>query len=110
MNGNYKIEFEKFFSYSFSLDCLIFGYENGEIKLLLIKRNMEPFTGEWAIPGDLLYPEEDLAEAAARILFELTNLKNIELHQSQTFGKPLPSSRRCDAMMATNAIEIQILQ
>jgi 8-oxo-dGTP diphosphatase len=49
---------------------------------------MEPFTGEWAIPGDLLYPEEDLEEAAARILFELTNLKNIELHQSQTFGKP----------------------
>jgi 8-oxo-dGTP diphosphatase len=88
MNSNYKIEFEKFFSYSFSLDCLIFGFENGEIKLLLIKRNMEPFIGEWAIPGDLIYPEEDLEEAASRILYELTNLKNIELHQSQTFGKP----------------------
>ena len=88
MNNNYKIEFEKFFSYSLSLDCLIFGYEKGEIKLLLIKRNMDPFLGEWAIPGDLVYPEEDLREAASRILFELTNLKNIDLHQSQTFGKP----------------------
>jgi 8-oxo-dGTP diphosphatase len=68
---------------------LIFGFENGEIKLLLIKRNMDPFIGEWAIPGDLVYPEEDLEEAASRILYELTNLKNIELHQSQTFGKPL---------------------
>lgn len=88
MNHKYKIEFEKFFSYSFSLDCLIFGFENGEIKLLLIKRDMEPFAGEWAIPGDLVYPEEDLEEAASRILFDLTSLKNLELHQSQTFGKP----------------------
>lgn len=88
MTHNYKIEFEKFFSYSLSVDCLIFGFEEGEIKLLLIKRNMDPFKGDWAIPGDLVYPEEDLEEAASRILFDLTNIKNIELHQSQTFGKP----------------------
>lgn len=88
MNHKYKIEFEKFFSYSLSLDCLIFGFRNGEINLLLIKRNMDPFNGEWAIPGDLVYPEEDLMDAAGRILFDLTSLKNIDLHQSQTFGKP----------------------
>lgn len=85
---NYKIEFDKFFSYSFSLDCLIFGFKNGQIHLLLIKRNMEPFFGEWAIPGDLVYPDEDLDEAGKRILHDLTNLDNIELHQSQTFGNP----------------------
>lgn len=85
---NYKIEFDKFFSYSFSLDCLIFGFKNGQIHLLLIKRNMEPFLGEWAIPGDLVYPDEDLDEAGKRILHDLTNLDNIELHQSQTFGNP----------------------
>lgn len=88
MNHKYKIEFEKFFSYSLSLDCLIFGLKNGEINLLLIKRNIDPFKGEWAIPGDLVYPEEDLADAASRILFDLTRIENIELHQSQTFGKP----------------------
>lgn len=39
----YKIEFNNFFSYSFSIDCVIFGYRNGEINVLLIKRSMEPF-------------------------------------------------------------------
>jgi len=84
----YKIEFDKFFSYSFSLDCLIFGFKNGQINLLLIKRNIEPYLGEWAIPGDLVYPDEDLDEAGERILHDLTNLDSITLHQSQTFGKP----------------------
>lgn len=84
----YKIKFDNFFSYSFSLDCIIFGYREGEIKVLLIKRAMEPYLGEWAIPGDLVYPDEDLPDAASRILTELTKLKGIELHQGQTFGKP----------------------
>ena len=85
---SYKIKFDKFFSYSFSLDCVIFGFKNGQIHVLLIKRAMEPFLGEWAIPGDLVYPTEDLPTAASRILTELTNLKGIVLHQGQTFGKP----------------------
>lgn len=78
----------KLFSYSFSLDCLIFGYSEGKINVLLIKRDMDPYKDQWAIPGDLIKPEEDLPNAAKRILFDLTSLKNIELHQSQTFGKP----------------------
>jgi 8-oxo-dGTP diphosphatase len=86
--NNYKIEFEKFFSYSLSLDCLIFGYKEGQIHLLLIKRNVDPFKGDWAIPGDLVYPDEDLPEAASRILFDLTKLDNLKLHQAQTFGNP----------------------
>jgi 8-oxo-dGTP diphosphatase len=84
----YKIEFEQFFSYSFSLDCVIFGYKEGEIKVLLIKRAMPPFLHDWAIPGDLVYPDEDLPDAARRILKDLTNLDNILLHQAQTFGAP----------------------
>ena len=49
---------------------------------------MEPFKSLWAIPGDLVNPDEDLPVAAERILFDLTSLKNIDLHQSQIFGKP----------------------
>ena len=49
---------------------------------------MEPFMGEWAIPGDLVYPDEDLPNAANRILTELTKLDDVELHQGQTFGMP----------------------
>lgn len=84
----YKIKFDNFFSYSFSLDCLIFGFREGKIYVLLIKRDMEPFIGEWAIPGDLVYPEEDLPDAANRILTELTSVEKVELHQGLTYGKP----------------------
>jgi 8-oxo-dGTP diphosphatase len=49
---------------------------------------MQPFENLWAIPGDLIYPDEDLEQAAERVLFELTGLNNIAMHQSQTFGKP----------------------
>ncbi|MDB3906257.1 NUDIX hydrolase [Crocinitomicaceae bacterium] len=85
---SYKIKFDHFFSYSFSLDCAIFGYKDGKIHVLLIKRAMEPYSGEWAIPGNLVYPDEDLPIAASRILSELTKLTNVELHQGQTFGNP----------------------
>jgi len=83
-----KIAFEKLFSYSFSLDSVIFGYKDGEVNVLLIKRAIEPFSGKWAIPGDLVYPDEDLPDAARRILYDLTKLDNIDLHQAQTFGVP----------------------
>jgi 8-oxo-dGTP diphosphatase len=84
----YKIEFDNFFTYSFSADCVIFGYRDGEINVLLIQRAMEPFKDTWAIPGDLVYPDEDLFDASKRILFELTQISDIDLHQAETFGKP----------------------
>ena len=80
----YKIEFNDFFTSAFSVDCIIFGYEAGEIKALLIKRAMEPYDNYWAIPGDLVYPDEDLPVAAERILKELTGLDHIQMHQSQS--------------------------
>lgn len=95
-----KIDFDRLFSYSFSLDCVIFGYKEGKIHVLLIKRAMDPFNGEWAIPGDLVYPDEDLPIAASRILNELTHLSNVELHQGQTFGKP---DRHPQGRVITNA-------
>ena len=84
----YKIEFNDFFTSAFSVDCIIFGYEAGEIKALLIKRAMQPYDNYWAIPGDLVYPDEDLPVAAERILKELTGLDHIQMHQSQSFGHP----------------------
>lgn len=84
----YRIEFSDFFTSAFSVDCVVFGYSEGKIKALLIKRAMEPFENYWAIPGDLVYPDEDLPKAAERVLFELTGLSNIQMHQSQSFGSP----------------------
>ena len=84
----YRIDFNEFFSSAFSVDCMLFGYSQGQIKTLLIKRAMEPFDKFWAIPGDLVYPDEDLDAAANRILNDLTGLKNVSFHQAQTFGNP----------------------
>ena len=84
----YLINFSDFFTSAFSVDCIIFGYSEGKIKALLIKRAMEPYENFWAVPGDLVYPTEDLPQAAERILLELTGLSHIQMHQSQAFGKP----------------------
>jgi len=84
----YKIEFSDFFTSAFSVDCLIFGFTEGKIKTLLIKRSIEPYKDYWAIPGDLVYPDEDLPLAAERILRELTGLTNVQMHQAHTFGSP----------------------
>ena len=96
----YKIELTNFFTYSFSIDCLIFGYQQGKIHVLLIKRSIEPYENMWAIPGDLVCPDEDLPMAAERILHDLTSLKNVDLHQAQTFGHP---NRHPQGRVITNA-------
>ena len=86
--NSYKIDFTDFFTSAFSVDCLIFGYKEGKINTLLIKRSVDPYKDRWAIPGDLVYPDEDLPVAAERILRELTGLTNIPMHQAHTFGSP----------------------
>jgi 8-oxo-dGTP diphosphatase len=55
--------------------------------VLLIERGTEPFGGYWALPGDLVYPMEDLDSAAGRVLSDLTTLKDITTRQIRTFGK-----------------------
>ncbi|GAB4035362.1 NUDIX hydrolase [Spirosoma jeollabukense] len=69
-----------------ALDCIIFGFDGEEIKLLLIKRNFEPEFGKWSLMGGFLNDNEDLEAAAQRILFDLTGMTNTYLEQLQTFG------------------------
>lgn len=75
-----------FFKSAFSVDNIIFGFDDGDLKVLLIKRGASPFKGLWALPGDLVYPNEDLDTAAYRVLEELTGLKKVYLEQVHTFG------------------------
>ncbi len=70
----------------FSVDCVIFGFEEGVLKVLLIERNEPPFKDWWALPGYLVEPNEGIDEAAQRILFKFTGLKDIFLEQLYTFG------------------------
>jgi 8-oxo-dGTP diphosphatase len=79
-------EFNNFFKSAFSVDNVIFGFDEGDLKVLLIKRGAEPYKGKWALPGDLVYPNEDLDAAAARVLEELTGLRDVYLEQVKAFG------------------------
>ena len=76
-----------FFSIAFSVDNVIFGFDDSDLKVLLIKRLNDPFKHEWALPGDLVSPNEDLRNAPKRVLKELTGLENVYLEQVKTFGK-----------------------
>ncbi|TDT45342.1 8-oxo-dGTP diphosphatase [Maribacter spongiicola] len=75
-------------SIQLSVDAVVFGYEAGNISILLIKRKYEPFKGKWAIPGGFVLDDESLEEAVERELKEETGIKINYLEQLYTFGKP----------------------
>ncbi len=79
-------EFNEYFKSAFTVDNVIFGFDEGDLKVLLIKRGEEPFQGKWGLPGYFVYPNEDLDAAAKRVLEELTGLRNVFLEQVKTFG------------------------
>ncbi|WP_053969814.1 NUDIX domain-containing protein [Mangrovimonas sp. ST2L15] len=71
-----------------TVDAVVFGYEEGNISVLLIKRKYDPFKGAWAIPGGFVLNGESLEEAVERELHEETGVKINYLEQLYTFGKP----------------------
>jgi len=76
---------DEFFNFGLSVDCVVFGYHEGEVQVLLVERNEEPFLGAWALIGDLVHPNSDLASSADCILENLTGLKGIFMEQFFTF-------------------------
>jgi 8-oxo-dGTP diphosphatase len=76
-----------------TVDCVVFGFDGGELKILLIQRGIEPFKGEWALPGGFVDPGETLDEAALRELKEETGLENVFLEQLYTFGAVMRDPR-----------------
>jgi len=71
-----------------AIDCIIFGFDGQHLKLLLIKRGFEPQKGRWSLMGGFVEAEENLDNAAARILKQLTGLTDIYLEQLFAFGDP----------------------
>lgn len=71
-----------------TVDCVVFGFDEADLKLLLIKREAEPFKAAWALPGGFVRPVEDLEEAARRELSEETGIGRLYLEQLYTFGDP----------------------
>lgn len=69
-----------------AVDCVIFGFDKNELKLLLIKRNMEPGMGMWSLMGGFPRHNEGLYQAAERVLNQLTGLCNVYLEQLFAYG------------------------
>lgn len=69
-----------------AVDCIILGFQEGELKLLLIKRNFNPCKGEWSLMGGFLNKNESIDHAAERVLQELTGLENVFMEQIGIFG------------------------
>jgi len=74
--------------YLVSVDCVIFGYENYKLKILLCPRLVSPNYGSWSLMGGFLRPDESLEQAAARVLKSTVGLENIYLQQVRTFSEP----------------------
>lgn len=68
-------------------DCIVFGFDAGKLKLLIFKRQLEPFRGSFSLIGSFVGLEEDVDTAARRVLKNITGLENIYLEQLKTFGK-----------------------
>lgn len=69
-----------------SVDCIIFGFDESKLKVLLIRSDLKKFAGKWSLLGDLVFPNEDLDAAAYRILKQRTGLSDVYLEQVGTFG------------------------
>jgi len=71
-----------------SVDCVVFGFDNERLNVLLIEKKSDNTKHQFALPGDLILEDESLDEAADRILWELTSINGIFLKQFHTFGDP----------------------
>ncbi|RYY68969.1 MAG: NUDIX domain-containing protein [Chitinophagaceae bacterium] len=69
-----------------SVDCVIFGFDENKLKVLLIRSDLKQYQGQWSLLGDLVEANEGLDEAAYRILKQRTGLNDVFLEQVHTFG------------------------
>lgn len=84
---------EKKYSYKYphpsvTTDCVIFGFDGGKLKVLLVERGLEPYKGRWAFPGGFVKMDESCEEGALRELEEETALKGTYVQQFHTYSDP----------------------
>ncbi len=88
MNTMEKEDIHSFEKPSVTVDIVIFTIKENDLKILLVKRKINPFKDYWAIPGGFVRIHESLEEAAKRELEEETGVKNVYLEQLYSFGEP----------------------
>jgi 8-oxo-dGTP diphosphatase len=69
-----------------TVDCVVFGLDEGALQVLLVERGIEPYRGRWALPGGFVRVDETLEEAARRELREETGVERLYLEQLYAFG------------------------
>ena len=69
-----------------SVDCIIFGFDEGKLKVLIGRRQMDPGRGEWSLYGGFVAADESINDAANRTVAELTGLNNLYMRQVGAFG------------------------
>lgn len=83
-----KQKYSRFKNAILAVDTAVFGIVEGKLNVLVIQINKKELKGQWALPGGLIEVDEDLEQAAHRILAEKAGIKKVLLDQLATFGKP----------------------
>ncbi len=83
----HTLEIDQYPKVTLSVDCVIFGIEEGYLKVLLIRSDIAEYRKKWTLLGDLVHEKESLDEAACRVLKTRTGLSDVFLEQVHTFGE-----------------------
>lgn len=83
MSLNYYLNTERILV---AADCIVFGFDGQSIKLLLFKRRVEPFRGKWSLVGSFVRLQENVQDAAMRVLEESTGLQDVFMEELGVFG------------------------
>lgn len=102
---------ENLYNPHISVDCVVFGFDGEKLKVLLIERSIDEqneLYNDKKLPGSIILNNEDLDEAASRVLNELTGLKNIYLSQFKSFGDPNRTSNPRDILWLERTTQLKI--
>ena len=94
-----------------SVDCVVFGFDGEKLKVLLIERSIDEqneLYNDKKLPGSIILNDENLDDAASRVLNELTGLKNIYLNQFKSFGNPNRTYNPRDILWLENTTHLKI--
>ncbi len=94
-----------------SVDCVVFGFDGDQLKVLLMERSIteqNELYNDKKLPGSIILNDEDLDDAASRVLTELTGLKNIYLSQFRSFGGPDRTKNPRDILWLENTMQMKI--
>jgi len=92
-----------------SVDCIVFGFDDNQLNILLVKRDGgNSKSRNLKLPGSLIYDEEDVDDAAIRVLYELTGIKKMSLRQFRCFASPERASHPDDRKWLDKAYQSNI--